>query len=171
MTKREMINKLKALEGKVINVETSERYAVGMFSPTASISTHILTGKCLQKRLILKVSNTYMQTQVLEEKIIGYDTPRQFAVRWIDTFLDSIKFLPHVTKEEQVETLNSLVDDFYKQLDTNKLFHERGGYIVRCDFPQAKEMEYLEDHIKIYNNKFYLKGEDEKCYKKEDQDY
>lgn len=170
MTKKEMINKLKALEGKVINVETSEKYAVGMFSPTASIRTHMITGKCLQKRLILKVSNNYMQTQVIEEKIIGYDTQREFAVKWLDTFLDSIKFLPHVPKEEQVETLNTLVDDFYKQLNTNKLFHERGGYIIRCDFPQAKEIEYLEDHVKIYNNKFYLKGENIKCYKKEDQD-
>lgn len=157
MTKTEMINKFKQLEGKVIQVETSDNFAVGIFTPTASVSTYMLKAKCKQRRLVVKVTDNYMETQVIDEEVVGYDSKREFAVQWIDNFLQGIKFLPHVSEEEQQKTLTSIKEDFYKELEEDELFCKREDRKVRCDFPKARDIINKGDYVVIYKNKFYLK--------------
>ena len=158
MNKKSMIEKLKSLEGQIIKVETSDDYIIGRFAPSSSDRWFYVKAKVIQKRLVTKVSSDMMYSRVIKQEIVGYNSPTSFAIDWFNTFRDSLKFREDLSELEVLRIKDQLTDEFYTALEDGNFFYLKEHDDIRCDFPKAKEIKFGEDHVEMYNSKFYLEG-------------
>lgn len=156
-TKKDVIERFKMLKGKEITVITSPSYIIGYFRPIFDTRAFHMRCSAIQTREIISVSSTRVVTRKISQTPVGFSCLEDYAKDWFyNNFMPSLRF-HNCTSQEEENLKNRLKEEFFRQLEQNILFHEFGfNDHITCEFPKAKDITIVRDHVGMYENLFDL---------------
>lgn len=149
MTKKDIINKFKTMEGKEITT-LSQKWIVGYFKTTTSNRVFPIRMKVVAKRLIEKVSQKTLVTKIINTSITSEDLDT-----WYSNFIDSLSFNEELSQKDIEDIKNTLSEEFLKtKIEILEEYNKKNKNIY-CDFPKVKDIKVLENgNITMYETEF-----------------